>query len=260
MIFLKLGGSLITDKAVPETVREETLARLAGEIRLARAALPDLRLLLGHGAGSFGHRAAAKFGTHRGARTRDDWQGFSEVWHTVQRLHRRVMDALHTEAIPAVSFPPSASAVCRAGEIQSMAVEPIRHALDAGLLPVVFGDVAFDLVQGSTIVSTERVFAYLAGPLRPTRLLLAGMEPGVFADFPERRQPLAELAERDLDKVQLEGATETDVTGGMAAKVRDALEMMRAQPDLKVHIFSGETPGAVREALLGSSPGTLLVR
>lgn len=260
MIFLKLGGSLITDKALPETVREETLARLAGEIREARAAHPGLRLLLGHGAGSFGHRAAAKFGTHRGAVSRDDWQGFAEVWYAAQRLHRRVMDALHAYAIPAVSFPPSASAVCRGGEIQSMAVEPIRHALDAGLLPVVFGDVTFDLAQGSTIVSTERVFAYLADPLRPTRLLLAGIEPGVFADFPERRLPLAELAEHDLDRVQLEGASETDVTGGMAAKVRDALGMMRAQPDLEVHIFSGEAPGAVREALLGSSPGTRLVR
>lgn len=259
MIFLKLGGSLITDKAVPEAVREETLARLAGEIRLARAARPDLRLLLGHGAGSFGHRAAAKFGTHRGARTRDDWQGFAEVWHTVQRLHRRVMDALHTEAIPAVSFPPSASAVCRAGEIQTMAVEPIRHALDAGLLPVIFGDVAFDLVQGSTIVSTERVFAYLAGPLRPTRLLLAGIEPGVFADFPERTRLMPELREAVLDTIRLQGASETDVTGGMAAKVRDALTMTHTLPDLEVYIFSGEAPGAVRDALLGSSPGTRLV-
>lgn len=259
MIFLKLGGSLITDKAAPETAREEMLARLAGEIGEARSARPDMRLLLGHGTGSFGHQAAAKFGTHRGAASRDDWQGFAEVWRSAQRLHRRVMDALYREAIPAVSFPPSASAVCRGGEIQSMAVEPIRHALDAGLLPVVFGDVSFDLAQGSTIVSTERVFAYLAVPLRPTRLLLAGIEPGVFADFPESRLPLAELAENDLDKIQLEGASETDVTGGMAAKVRDALGMIHAQPGLEVYIFSGETPGAVREALLGSSPGTRLV-
>ncbi|MGH2605752.1 MAG: hypothetical protein ACRDG5_04105, partial [Anaerolineales bacterium] len=97
-------------------------------------------------------------------------------------------------------------------------------------------------------------------PLRPTRLLLAGIEPGVFADFPQRSLPLAELAERDLDSVRLEGASETDVTGGMAAKVRDALGMIHALPDLEVHIFSGEDPGAVREALLGSSPGTRLVR
>jgi len=260
LIFLKLGGSLITDKALPEAVREETLARLAGEIREARAARPALRLLLGHGAGSFGHRAAAKFGTHRGAASGDDWQGFAEVWYAAQRLHRHVIDALDAEAIPAVSFPPSASAICRAGEIQTMAVEPIQHALDAGLLPVVFGDVAFDLAHGSTIVSTERVFAYLAGPLHPTRLLLAGIEPGVFADFPQRSRLMPELNEAALDSIHLQGASETDVTGGMAAKVRDALGMMHALPDLEVHIFSGEAPGAVREALLGASPGTRLIR
>lgn len=259
MIFLKLGGSLITDKALPETVREETLARLAGEIREARAARPGLRLLLGHGAGSFGHRAAAKYGTHHGAASRHDWHGFAEVWHAAQRLHRQVMDALHAEAIPAVSFPPSASAVCVAGEIQTMAAGPIRHALDAGLLPVVFGDVAFDLAQGSTIVSTERVFAFLAGPLRPSRLLLAGIEAGVFADFPQRSRLMPEINEALLDSISLQGAPETDVTGGMAAKVRDALGMMHALPNLEVHIFSGDVPGAVREALLGASPGTRLV-
>ena len=67
MIFLKLGGSLITDKARPETPRLDVLRRLVNEIAEARQAAPTLRLLIGHGSGSFGHAAAARHATHLGA-------------------------------------------------------------------------------------------------------------------------------------------------------------------------------------------------
>ena len=55
LIFLKLGGSLLTDKTGTEALRADTLQRLAAEIAAARAADPQLRLVLGHGSGSFGH-------------------------------------------------------------------------------------------------------------------------------------------------------------------------------------------------------------
>ena len=53
---LKLGGSLITDKANAKTPRRETLSRIALEIAAYRRyAGADGRLILGHGSGSFGH-------------------------------------------------------------------------------------------------------------------------------------------------------------------------------------------------------------
>ena len=258
MIFLKLGGSLITHKDRPETARPEALARLAGEIAAARAEDPGLRLLLGHGSGSFGHSAAARFGTHRGARSAEDWQGFAEVWAVAGRLSRLVVDALRAAGLPAIAYPPSASAVCQDGELVELAIEPLRGALEHGLIAVVAGDVALDRVRGSTIISTERVFAFLAPHLRPRRMLLAGLDPGVYARFPEDRTVLSTLREADLERVQLAGAEATDVTGGMADKVRHALGMARLVPGLEVRIFSGEQPGAVAEALQGGAPGTLI--
>lgn len=256
MIFLKLGGSLITDKATAETPRPATLVRLAGEIRAALLADPSLRLLVGHGSGSFGHQVAAKYGTHRGASSEADWRGFAEVWKVANRLHRLVVDALLEADVLAVSFPPSASAVCRDGEIRSMAVEPIRLALQAGLVPVVAGDVAFDWARGSTIVSTERVFAYLARELQPTRLLLAGVEAGVYADFPSATRVLPVITEKDLSGATLGEAMATDVTGGMADKVRQALAVAHSLPAIEIRIFSGAEPGNVCRALAGEALGT----
>lgn len=259
MIFLKLGGSLITHKARPETPRPEALERLACEVAAGCEAKPDLRLLIGHGSGSFGHSVAARYGTHQGAASPEQWRGFAEVWSVAARLNRLVVDALRAAGLPVVALPPSASAVCRSGEIVQMAVEPVARALEAGLLPVVGGDVAFDQVWGATIVSTERVFDFLAPHLRPKRILLAGLEAGVYADYPACTRLMASIQESDLADIALTGAAAPDVTGGMADKVHHAIRLARTVPGVEVRIFSGETAGSLREALLGGEPGTLVL-
>jgi isopentenyl phosphate kinase len=259
VIFLKLGGSLITDKASPETPRLEVLRRVAAEIAEARAARPEMRLLVGHGSGSYGHQAASRHKTHLGASTPAEWIGFAEVWRVANLLNRLVVDALVGAGLPVIAFPPSATAITEAGEITDLASEPIAQALAAGLLPVVAGDVAFDRQRGSTIVSTERVFACLAHALRPTHLLLAGVDPGVFADFPANTRVFETLRQADLRPATIKGSAATDVTGGMADKVDHALGMARAVPGLEVRIFSGAVPGAIRAALLGEPIGTRLL-
>ena len=259
MIFLKLGGSLITDKNASESARPDVLRRVAGEIAEACAARPTLRLLLGHGSGSFGHHAASRFKTHLGAASPADWAGFAEVWRLANRLNRLVVDAMVEAGLPVIAFPPSATAITEAGEITELGSEPIARALAAGLLPVVAGDVAFDRVRGSTIISTERVFTRLSAVLHPTRLLLAGVDAGVYADYPANTHVFETLRPSDLQPATVTGSAATDVTGGMADKVAHALAMARAVPGLEVRIFSGAEPGAIRAVLLGEPIGTRLL-
>lgn len=258
MIFLKLGGSLITDKAQPQTVRPEVLARLAQEIAQALDEQSGLRLVIGHGSGSFGHPVAVRYGTQRGAVRAEEWLGFAEVWAAANQLHRLVVDALRQAHVPALGLPPSASTIAEDGEIVEMMTEPVQRALQAGLVPVVGGDVAFDRRRGATIVSTERIFGVLAERLRPNRVLLAGREPGVFADHPADTRLLEVLTDRDLESLAVGKSDTPDVTGGMADKVRWALKLARAIPGLEVRIFSGDPPGQLRAALLGGHPGTLI--
>jgi isopentenyl phosphate kinase len=258
MIFLKLGGSLITDKERAEFARMDVLRRLAGEIAEARRRRPETKLLLGHGSGSFGHFVASRTRTHLGASSPEDWAGFAEVWASANRLNRIVVDSLAEARLPVVSFPPSSSALCDDGEITEYSAAPIQRALDAGLIPLIQGDVAFDSSRGSTIVSTESVMAYLAPRLRPTRLLLAGIEDGVYRDFPSSRDVLPVVTEDDLERIGIGGSHARDVTGGMADKVNQALGLAANLPDLEIRIFSGAVPGQVLSALLGGSPGSLV--
>ncbi len=251
LYFLKLGGSLITDKDAPQTARPEALARLAGEIADGLGARPDLRLVLGHGSGSFGHSEASKHGTHQGVRTIEDWRGFAQVGAAAARLNRIVTDALLAAGLPVVALQPSASAASRDGVIESLAVLPICAALDHGLVPLLYGDVAFDAARGGTILSTEDLFCWLARRLRPARILLAGAEAGVYSDWPAGRTvvPRITVAEAVQHAAVLHGSSAPDVTGGMASKVAEMLALAREAPGLEALIFSGEQPGNVYRAL-----------
>lgn len=257
LLFLKLGGSLITDKSQPRTLRPETLARLMAEIAAAMRQRPGLRLVLGHGSGSFGHVEAKKHGTRAGVADAAGWRGFAEVQAVAALLNRAVVDAARAAGLPVLNCPPSASAVCRDGEIEALALAPIEAALAHGLIPVVQGDVAVDVARGGTIVSTEDVFKFLAPRLRPARILLAGIERGVLTHWPAGDVIPRLTGAESL--VGVGGSHEADVTGGMRAKIDETLRMVRAVPGCAALIFSGEAPGLVEQALCEAPvPGTWL--
>jgi isopentenyl phosphate kinase len=259
-VFIKLGGSLITDKNQPHTARLEVIRRLAAEIVRAREKETGLRILFGHGSGSFGHVPARRYGTRQGVCSEQEWRGFVEVWREAVQLNRIVVDALGEAGLPAISLPPSSSTVARDGQVESWNLAPVRRALDANLLPVVFGDVVFDSLRGGTILSTEDLFSHLAIELQPRRILQAGIEAGVWADFPNCTRLVGQITPANWDELSgtVGGSTATDVTGGMASKVRQSLELVEKIPNLEVFIFSGERPGAVEQALTGARLGTCI--
>lgn len=260
IIFLKLGGSLITDKDIPYTPRIDKLKDLAAEIKAALDSNPGMKLILGHGSGSFGHTAAKKHGTRNGVQSAGQWYGFAEVKYQAAELTRHVIQALMEAGLPAISLHPSSSMVSQRRKVTAHNVLTMRKALEAGLLPVVHGDVAFDEALGGTILSTEDVFTFLMEHFPTTRILLAGIEAGVWADFPARTQLVKQIRRGDYENMRagIGGSASTDVTGGMKAKVEEMLELVRSHPGLSVQIFSAEQKGLLTRALNGENVGTLL--
>ncbi len=254
-ILVKLGGSVITDKTRPETPRPEIIRRLAEEVAAARAERPGLRLVLGHGSGSFGHVLALRYRTHRGVVDAPGWHYFAHVAAVAARLNRLVTDIFLAAGVPVWSLQPSASARCRAGELLSLQAGPVHEALAHDLVPLVYGDVALDEIQGATIISTEQILAYLAAGLRPARLVLVGEVDGVFGADPLRDPSARPVPHIDPDnwptvRQALGGSHAADVTGGMAAKVEELVALLQRQPGMQALILSGERPGALKNALL----------
>ncbi len=238
--------------------RPATLARLGAEIAAARAHNPALRLVIGHGSGSFGHVSAQKHRTRQGVHSPENWLGFVEVWRDANALHRLVLDALSAAGLPVISFPPSAMTIAADGQVAAWNLEPLCAALSHGIIPLIQGDTIFDTVRGGTILSTEDLFVYLARQLQPEKIFLAGIEPGVWLDFPACQQLFPAITPANFTRASLAGASATDVTGGMQSKVRAMLSLVEENPALRGYIFSGETPGAVRRALCGDPVGTII--
>jgi len=232
LVFLKLGGSLLTDKTRPRALRGDVLARLADEIAGALAGRPGLRLLIGHGSGSFGHVIARARGTRDGVTTPAGWRGYAETASVAAELNRLVVGALWDAGVPALPVQPSASARCRAGEL-----------------------IALDDVRGGVSVSTEEIFRWLAPRLEPDRVVLVGEVAGVLSADPTSGAPaglIEEITPARLPALMqvLGGSRGVDVTGGMAAKVTEMLALAQATPALAaVQIISGLAPGLVRTVL-----------
>jgi isopentenyl phosphate kinase len=270
IVFLKLGGSLITDKTQPYTPRLDKLSQVAVEIKLALSGISGLNLVLGHGSGSFGHYAVKEQSTflnlppfypnEQGEKKGSYWNGFSEVWFRASQLNRFVMEALNNAAIPSISFPPSALVNARDGNIQHWDLTALHTALKAGLIPVIYGDIVFDEVRGGVVLSTEALLFYLAHQLSLKRVLLAGLEAAVWADFPARLKIVRKITPSTFNSIsgKLGASQGMDVTGGMRSKVEEMLRLVQQIPSLNVQIFSGEESGNIEKALRGDLLGTLL--
>jgi isopentenyl phosphate kinase len=260
LTFVKLGGSVITDKTGQEAADLDTIRRLAGELHDALMADPGLRLILGHGSGSFGHTYAARYGIHRGIAPGADWTGFALTAAAALRLNRIVIDQLLAAGVPALALQPSATLRSVGGQLAAWDTATIERALGQGLVPVVHGDVAFDDSQGTAIISTEQLLLYLARTpdLRPLRIILVG-EAGVYTADPRADPQAQRIPHIDRGNIaavlrSAGGSHGADVTGGMRSKVELLWRLAETQPGLTAQLI-GPTPGLLRRALLGQAAG-----
>jgi isopentenyl phosphate kinase len=266
IVFIKFGGSVITDKQQQECADIDTIRRLAEELRQALDAARDLRVVVGHGSGSFGHIYAQKYGIHRGLAPDDDWMGFALTSGAARRLNRIVVDELLAAGIPALALQPSTTLLARGGRLVHWETGSLERALERRMVPVIHGDVAFDDVRGSAIISTEQLLAHLATlpTLRPARIVLVG-EAGVYTADPRinpQAERIARIDRRNIANVLAGagGSHGVDVTGGMRSKVELMWQLVQTVPGLQVYLI-GPKPGSLKRALLGDDTveGTVIV-
>jgi isopentenyl phosphate kinase len=259
-IFLKLGGSLITEKHHAFTANHHRLKSLAVEIRESFGDGTSTHLVLAHGSGSFGHQAAKQYGTRNGVQTPADWLGFLEVWKQARALNQIVMDVFSEAGLPVISFPPVSAVLSHDRKIVSWDTAPIQTALSHHLIPVIYGDVIFDQHLNGTILSTEELFFGLANQITPNIILIAGIEEGVWQDFPDCTKLVEKITPQELAlrEAVISGSNAVDVTGGMAEKVHQMVNLVQFHPEIQVQIFSGVQPGSIQSALNGAHLGTVI--
>lgn len=248
LYLIKLGGSLITDKTRAFTARPETIERLCREIHEVRQARPQLRLIVCHGSGSYGHVTAQRFGTAQGLIHDQSLRGWSEVQDVAARLNRLVISAFLRAEENVISLQPSACCAAENGAIKKFYLTPLRKFLALNLLPVLYGDAVLDIRKGCTILSSEIILAHLAQALRAQKIILCGITHGV---LDAQGATIPKISPSDLPNIQniLGPSAGIDVSGGMRHKVQTMIELAKNGTDSL--IINGNTPGALRQALLG---------
>jgi isopentenyl phosphate kinase len=257
VLLIKLGGSVITNKDIPMSVREDVLKRLVGEIARARTELSKRKnpplLVVGHGQGSFAHVPAVKYKTMQGFINDESPMGMAIVQDTVAQLSRIVVREFLEAGIPAVSLYPNNSLVTAARKPHAFFTDAFEEYLKHGLFPVTGGDVLVDIKQGCTIWSTEEVLAFFARVFVKRGWKVASITHVVEVDgvYDLEKKVVPTITESTWEHLQ-KAITATkgfDVTGGMALKVKESLDL--AKEGIESRILSGLKPNNLYQALVG---------
>ena len=257
MLLVKLGGSVLTEKARLRTPRRAAIRRLAAELASVRQPL-----VIVHGAGSYGHILASRHRLKDGGSTSARRAAAARVQADVRELDRLVVDALNRAGFAAVPIAPSVVLTLDDGGVSTMDLTPFLEFSSLGFTPVTFGDVVRDLRRGFSVCSGDLLMLELARAFRPDRAVFAADVDGLFNADPKRR-PKADLLEtvspNDLAKIEFSSPRRTDVTGSIEGKVRRMFEI--AEHVDACMIVNGNVKNRVRDALRGKRVvGTRIVR
>jgi isopentenyl phosphate kinase len=214
---LKLGGSVVTEKDEPEQVDEDALTQVVDAV----AASDVEKLVVVHGGGSFGHHHAAAHGVSTTKGTHSP-AAVDDIHGAMKRLNRRVVDALLGRDVAAVPVHPlSLGARDDEGGL-TLPAEAVSTLLGEGFVPVLHGDIVAHAGEGATVVSGDELVTSLARSLDAERVGMCSTVPGVL----DREGAVIPHIGAFADAADALGAAEaTDVTGGMAAKVRALLDL-----------------------------------
>lgn len=294
---VKLGGSAITCKNELETIHEDNLRIVSSQLRQGMISGPchgmdwsrrpgsteiqtvvdefddELeseckRLVVVHGAGSFGHFQASKSGVHKGGLSKPLVKsGFVATRISVTTLNLEIVRALAKEGIPSIGMSPFPCgwSTCERN-IAVADTSTLVKALDAGFVPVLHGDAVLDTSLGCTILSGDVIIRHLAEQLRPVYVVFLTDVFGVY-DRPPTEPDAVLLREiavhedgswsvlqpklQDVSRQVEITVAAHDTTGGMVTKITEAA--MIAKLGIDVYIVKAATEHSAR-ALEGQLP------
>ncbi len=249
LILVKLGGSVITDKAKLRTFRKETCERLSREL----SPVAD-RLMLVHGAGSFGHIIAKKHRLHEGFKDDSQLAHVAGVQRDVRELNLMVIESLIDGGVRAVSVPPIASATFDSGRVETFDEAPFTSASGLGLTPVTFGDVVPDRSMGFSICSGDLLMHELARRLRPSIAVFCADVDGVYDSDPKANPDAVLMPHIDAEALRSMRRGESltaDVTGSIFGKLERMLVI--ASHCEKCMILNGNVAGRLGDAVSGDA-------
>jgi isopentenyl phosphate kinase len=248
MILIKLGGSVITDKTQYRKFNKERVSRLCSEIKSS-----GQKVLIVHGAGSFGHVLSKQNDLQNGFVTEEQIPAAAMVQYDVRDLSQMVVKEMLEAGIPAVSIPPGSCFVMDNGKIVTTEMEAIKRLYELGIMPVTFGDVVTDRTKGFGICSGDQLMEILAELFDAHKIIFVSDIDGLYTADPKNNKKakmFGSVNAETLKNIKSESNID-DVTGGIRSKMEAMLRMSTADRDCV--LLNGTVEGRLGALLRGET-------
>jgi isopentenyl phosphate kinase len=249
IVILKIGGSVITEKSkgVFDRLLRDEMERVADEISFF-----DGKMILVHGAGSFGHPYVEKYRLKK----EKNREGIIKTHLACKRLNTAFCEVLADKGVFPYPIHPFTSFLIDSN--LAFDTELFIRPLNELFTPVTHGDMVynvknkfFEVLSGDKIVS-ELIDRFKDFELR---VGLATDTDGVYMDG-EVLEEINDENFSDLKEYISQRIEEkSDVTGGMMGKIAELFGKSRYA---EIRVFNGTREGEIKNFLRGKSVGTLL--
>ena len=225
IIILKLGGSLLTDKNKPFSIREDIVKGSVQQIVDAKE-----KLILIHGGGSFGHPLAKKYSIMKGIDSSIPNQvlGLTETHQSMNEFNSYLIKLFLEKKYPVLSIQASSIFIKDSQEVSASktSMEVVETALDLNILPILYGDIILDKQGSFSIISGDQIILELCKNLdryRISKVIFTMETDGIYVNDNESGDNCilaTECYSDQLENLKLANLEQKiDVTGGIKGKI-----------------------------------------
>ena len=252
IVLLKLGGSLLTDKDKPYSIREDVVKSAIQQIIDA-----NKKLILIHGGGSFGHPLAKEYSISAGINSSIPHQilGLTKTHQSMNNFNSYLIDLFLEKNYPALSIQASSIFIKDSLKISTQSIDIIETALDLNILPILYGDIILDKQGSFSIISGDQIIFELCENLKKyqiSKVIFVMETDGIYINDEDSKQKNISLATklylRDLENLNLADlGQKIDVTGGIQGKINSIKEICKY--NIPVQLLNGLKEGYIYKAL-----------
>ncbi|MHA2281871.1 MAG: isopentenyl phosphate kinase [Promethearchaeota archaeon] len=223
IVVLKLGGSLLTDKNKPFSIREDIVNNSVQQIVDANE-----KLILVHGGGSFGHPLAKKYKIIKGidSSVSNQLLGLTETHQSMNNFNSYLVKLFLENNYPTLAIQTSSIFIKDSQKILTSSMEVIESALDLNILPILYGDIILDKQGSFSIISGDQIILELCKNLnryRISKVIFTMETDGIYITDNKSDDDYilaTECYSDDLENIKLANlGQKIDVTGGIKGKL-----------------------------------------
>ena len=251
IILLKLGGSLLTDKNKPFSIREDVVKSAVRQVIEA-----NKKLILIHGGGSFGHPLAKKYSISKGLDKSIPNQilGVAETHQSMNKFNTYLINHFLENNYPVLSIQASSIFIKDSEVISTKSLDVIETSLDLDIMPILYGDIILDKQGSFSIISGDQIILALCQNLHKynvSKVVFAMESDGLYVvdkDNSENSKLVTECYSNELDSLKLADlGQKIDVTGGIKNKLNAIRKISKFK--IPVQLINGLIEGNIHKSL-----------